>query len=527
MDWEPDPAILYRPVLWRQMNINMKTTTFFRRLALLWLTGFCVPGTWAQTSDGEVILPESFPTPYIRITDIEVSGNERTKERIITRELDFELNDSLATFRDDNRFSPFEQKNFNRLDSSEVVRRMKYSRENIINTKLFLEVRLSLEEKEQGGYKLLIDLKERWYFWVFPVLQLDHPNFNDWLKDPDFSRFTQGIFVSHNNMWGLSHQTSVLGYFGSSTGIGLGYYIPWIGKGQKIGLTLGALYRNSTVVEYGSLNNERQIVFEEGSTKEYNFLTTITVRPGLYNYGKLRLTATHHSISDHLYDLTMSDSLASFLPEGKQDVSHVDLYVEYTYDTRNNRAYPLKGNFMKGFVDKRGLGILGTDVDYFYYGLDMHFYQALSERWYVAELFSLTSSSGSNIPYRYKQKLNSGDGFIRGYDYYALRGDNAYYFRSNIKYNVIKPAILPARKEKYKDSKFRNLPYAFYLNLIADVGYVTENTYGEFNPYNNKLLYSWGVGVDFISYYDLVLRFEYMFTSIGTHGFFFGFGMPV
>ncbi len=54
--------------------------------------------------------------------------------------------------------------------------------------------------------------------------------------------------------------------------------------------------------------------------------------------------------------------------------------------------------------------------------------------------------------------------------YYALRGDNMYYFRSNLKYNVIKPAVKKARKEKDKDSKFKNVPYAFYLNLIADVG---------------------------------------------------------
>ena len=182
---------------------------------------------------------------------------------------------------------------------------------------------------------------------------------------------------------------------------------------------------------------------------------------------------------------------------------------------------------MRGFVDKRGLGILGHDVDYFFYGLDMHFYQTLSERWYAAEMFSLTSSSGVNTPYHFKQSLNSGKGFVRGYDYYALRGDDVYFFRSNLKYNVIKPGIMPARKEKYKDSKFRNLPYAFYINAIADVGWVGEETYGAFNPQNNRLLYSWGLGIDFISYYDLVLRFEYVVTSIGTHGFFFGFGMPV
>ena len=173
---------------------------------------------------------------------------------------------------------------------------------------------------------------------------------------------------------------------------------------------------------------------------------------------------------------------------------------------------------------KKDWELLGHDVNYFNYGLDMHFYQQISERWFTAEMFKLLTSSSENIPYYFKQNLTSGDDFIRGYDFYALRGDNMYYFRSNLKYNVIKPGVMEPRKEKHKDSKFRKVPYAFYANLIADVGYMKDEFYGQYNPYNNKLLYSWGLGVDFISYYDLVLRFEYVFTNINTHGFFFGFG---
>lgn len=481
----------------------------------------------AQTEDGRVVLPADFPSPYIKISKVEVSGNVRTKEQIIVRELDFDLSDSLATFDSKQPRQFGGQKRFSPKDSSEVALRMKYSRENIINTKLFLEASLTLEAQEDATYKLTIEVKERWYFWVFPVIQLDHPNFNDWLKEPDLSQVTQGVFTSHNNMFGLSHQASFIGYLGSSKGLGLGYYIPWVGNGQKMGLRMGGIYRNSAVVEYGSMENERQMLFDDDAMKEYHLLATLTLRPGLYNYGKLRLTGSHTNISDSLFNLTRDEGLSAFLPEDRKSVSHINLYAEYSYDSRNNRAYPLKGNYMKGFVDKRGLGIIGHDVDYFFYGLDMHFYQQISDRWFAAEMFNLTSSSGENIPYHYKLTLNSGNGFVRGYDYYALRGDNLYYFRSNIKYNVIKPGIMPARKEKHKDSKFRNVPYAFYINLIADVAFANEATYADYNPYNNRGLYSWGIGIDFISYYDLVLRFEYMFTVIGTHGFYFGFGMPV
>lgn len=481
-----------------------------------------------QTKDGALHLPEDYGTPYVKITNIEVSGNKRTKDKIIVRELDFKQGDSLLTVMHDKVFSLAEiQKRIGSTDSSEVSLRMKYSRENIINTKLFLEVDLYLEQIEGVDYKLRIAVQERWYFWAFPILQLDYPNFNDWLRDPDLSYLTMGVFASHNNLWGLSHQASIKAFGGSSQGVALGYLIPWIGKKQKIGLLLGGHWRNSTVVEMGSYDNERQMIYDKGSMETYDFVGTLKFRPNLYNYSKLRLTAHNVSISDSLYNMTQNEAIAAFLPEGIQKTNYMTLYFEYYYDSRNSHTYPLKGYYLKGFMNKYGLGIIGHDVDYFNYGVDMHFYQGINDRWYVAEMFKFLTSSSQNIPYYFKQNLTSGQDFIRGYDFFALRGDNMYYLRSNLKYNVVKPAVREPSKEKNKDSQFRKVPYAFYINLIADVGYMEDRIYGQYNPYNNKFLYSWGMGIDFISYYDLVLRFEYVFTNIKTHGFYFGFGMPI
>ncbi|MFO7669000.1 MAG: hypothetical protein R6W31_05015 [Bacteroidales bacterium] len=508
-----------------KLNASHRTSITGFMILIIFLLSSTLHG---QTKDGEVHLPDYFSDPYVKISRIEVTGNKLTKERIIIRELDFTPGDSLATMNDKSAYSlQIGQKRFARADSSEVAVRMNYSRENIINTKLFLEVDLYLEQIVGEYYKLRIDVNERWYFWVFPIIQLDYPNFNDWLKHPDFSQFTQGLFMSHNNLWGLGHQASLKGYFGSSQGIGLGYYIPWIGKGQKTGLLLAGGYRNSSVVEYGSLDNQRQMIYEKGSMKNYSFVGTLSFRPGLYNYSKVRLSAHNISISDSLYNLTLDESIASFLPEGMQKINYLTLYIEYRYDSRNSHSYPLYGSYLMGFVNKQGLGILSHDVNYFNYGVDLHFYQQIGDRWFTAEMFKLLTSSSENIPYYFKQNLTSGDDFIRGYDYYALRGDNMYYFRSNLKYNLIKPAVKKPRKEKHQDSKFRSVPYAFYLNLIADVGYMADDFYGAYNPYNNKMLYSWGLGVDFVTYYDMVLRFEYILTNINSHGFFFGFGMPI
>jgi hypothetical protein len=107
----------------------------------------------------------------------------------------------------------------------------------------------------------------------------------------------------------------------------------------------------------------------------------------------------------------------------------------------------------------------------------------------------------------------------------SKEGDQMYYFRSNVKYELIKPKVKKVKPGDEKN-KFKSLQYAFYLNFFADAGYFT-NRFTEINPLNNKMLFSWGLGIDFVAYYDMVLRLEYAFTSVGTNGFFFGFGMPI
>ena len=140
-------------------------------------------------------------------------------------------------------------------------------------------------------------------------------------------------------------------------------------------------------------------------------------------------------------------------------------------------------------------------------------------------MIKAVNSAGEGEPYYFQQSLIGKKDFIRGYDLFTVKGDQMYYFRSNVKYELVKPNIRKVNSEK-SGNKFKELQYAFYLNLLADVGYVTNN-FTEQNPLNNKGLYSWGAGLDFVTYYDMVFRFEYTFNSVGTRGFFIGFGMPV
>jgi hypothetical protein len=473
----------------------------------------------AQVKDGTVTLPESVPFAMIRIAEYKISGNKLTKDWYIIRELDFKIGDTLSTTLKDKKID-FENKRLSSGDSSELFLRMTYSRENIVNTKLFLTVNISLEQIHEDQYRILIDVTERHYWWLFPVIKLNAPNFNEWLRDIDLSAVSMGLFFSHNNLFGTSHQTSLVGYVGKSYAAAWGYKIPWIGKGKKTGLTFGAAYQNLYTVEYASFENKREMLYASNSLQTASVFGVINLRPGLYNYGNIKLIANWVNISDSLFTLD-----SNFLAKNKKSNLYTTLHAEYAFDSRNSKSYPLYGNYMRVFVDKVGLGFISKDVDYFFYGIDFHFYQKLGEKWYVAEMFKLENSSGENHPYYYQLNMTQKKDFLRGYDLFTLKGDQMYFFRSNVKYELVKPSVKKV-KEGQEKNKFKSLQYAFYLNAFADAGYCV-NDFTENNPLNNKMNYSWGLGIDFVTYYDMVLRFEYAFTSNKTNGFYIGFGMPI
>lgn len=484
-------------------------------ILLLFLCPFTIS---AQNKNGSIHIPENFISPYAIISGAEVHGNDLTKAAIILRELDFRIGDSLAVV-EKGKFN-FSDRNFYPGDSTELRMRMNYSRENLINTKLFLNVDLSLRQISGNSYQLVIEVKERHYWWLFPVAKLNSPNFNEWLRDPQWSDLSMGVFFSHNNLFGLSHQTSLIAFFGKSWAIALGYKIPWIGTGKKVGLTMTAAYSNLYTVEYASVENKRQMLYASNSSQDMKVGAKLTLRPGLYNYGTIKLTGEYIKISDSLHSLD-----SNYLAAGKNSNTSLSLYADYYYDTRNSQTYPLKGNMLKVFINKIGMGLVSKDINLFYYGIDFHFYQVLGRKWYVAEMVKAENSASENAPYYYQLNMTQSKDFIRGFDLYTLKGDQMYFCRNNLKYELVPPLVKKV-KEGQEKNKFKALQYAFYLNVFADAGY-TVNNFTKNNPYNNRMLFSWGLGMDFVTYYDLVIRFEYAFTSIGTNGFFFGFGMPI
>src|SRR5690606_31994944 len=121
-------------------------------------------------------------------------------------------------------------------------------------------------------------------------------------------------------------------------------------------------------------------------------------------------------------------------------------------------------------------------------------------------------------PYYLTKGLGYGRDYLRGYEYYVVDGQDFAYLKTNLKFE-----LLPKREIHAKFiplNKFSTIPYSFYLNLYGETGYVRDRKFSEGNPLVNKMQYSYGAGIDFVTYYDMVFRVEYSLNKLGDTGIF-------
>jgi hypothetical protein len=126
-----------------------------------------------------------------------------------------------------------------------------------------------------------------------------------------------------------------------------------------------------------------------------------------------------------------------------------------------------------------------------------------------------------------QQGLGYGREYVRGYEYYVVDGRDFLLWKNNFKF-----AIIPARVfgiDFLRSPKFNKVPFALYLNVFGDLGYVLYD--GDYpdpsNDLRNSLLLGCGVGLDLATYYDIVIRLEASVNRDGMPGIYLHFTAPI
>jgi outer membrane protein assembly factor BamA len=428
-------------------------------------------------------------------------GNKITHENIMRREMEFKQGDTLS--------------------GSELISGIDQSRLNLLNTSLFNFVTIDTVSASEGGaVDIGITVVERWYTWIGVIAELADRNFNTWWETRDFTRINVGARVSRNNFRGRMEQLRFAFQVGRTQKLSMYYEMPYINRQKTAGLIFNAAYNRQREVGYITENDKYLYLKSEGILRSDLALTAhVRIRPNMMQSHTFGLEYNHFEFADSLLILNPAYSFSK-----QKIVSYFSLIYLFKADHRDIHYYPLNGWYFDILAYKSGFGILpGETGNLWYLNPTFRYYQPMSKRFFLSAGITGKVSSRADQPYFYQRGLGYGRDFVRGYEYYVVDGKHYIMLKTNLKFALFEPRNLQVGF--IPSERFSKIHYAVYLNLFADGAYVSglENTGETNNRLPDTFLRGLGFGVDVVTYYDKVVRFEYSMNKWGESGIFIHF----
>ena len=469
----------------------------WKYVLMLWLV--LTPGSFlvaqlsssdSTNSPGENKLnnSESEIKPFT-VRKIYISGNRKTKESVILREVPFKTKDQYLL--------------------SDLVKKFEDARRQLMNTSLFHEVVVALKSFEEYNVDILIEVKERWYLFPIPYFKFIDRNFNQWLVEQHarLNRLNYGIKILNNNTTGYNDKLNVWLMNGYTKQITVNYDRLYIDKKMKWGMNVGVAMGKNREINYSTYNN-KQLFFKDTNNYVRTFFKTyaeLTYRRAIRTRHRFGISYVQERVTDTIISLN-----PAYFKNGRGSIGFPEFYYTVNYADADYIPYPLQGYLAELSFIKRGFNSV---VDLW------QFTARASGSWKVADkIFFGTKVSGIlklpfNQPYFNQRLLGYNDFFMQGYEYYVVDGTAGGYIKTSISREMVNFYIHVKRK---KIEETYHIPFRVYLKAYANAGYMYHSSPGA-NSLNNKMLYSGGIGIDIITHYDFTLKLEWSFNQLGQN----------
>ncbi len=422
---------------------------------------------------------------FIKIDKIFIVGNRQTKEKIITRELDFEEGSFLL--------------------KSELESSIEQNRKKIMNTRLFLTTDISLVWFSDIQADVIIRVAERWYTIPSPFVKLADRNFNEWFTNQgrEWNRLEYGMRFFKYNFRGRNERLYLYAQGGFTKQFAFRYLVPYIDQAQKNGLVFTFSYAETNNIAYQTRDHVLQYT-DSLRDSQLSLVGGIgwTLRSSFYD---------NHSALVSYHDERVNDTILamnnSYYLNGELRQQFFSLSYTYTNDHRDYIGYPLEGYYWQVEARKLGLGLF-DDINIFrLYGV-YSLYTALGKNFYYAGSVRGYFSAPKRQPYSYFKGFGYDGAWPRGYELYAIEGQSYLLQQNTLSYRVFSrnfnlEKIIPIKQ-------FSQIPINIYLKSFIDQGFVDNPIpYAISNRLSNRYLIGGGLGIDIVTYYDAVLRIEY------------------
>ncbi len=435
------------------------------------------------------------------VKEVAIIGLQRTREPVIRRELALLSGDTIVW--------------------AEIEKKVEIDRQKIWNTNLFLTVRPKITiDSMANSASIVFEVKERFYVLAIPVVQLADRNFNEWWYDRghDFSRVIYGIHGTYENFTGRRDKLRIRAEFGFIPRLDIYYSTPYIDKAKRTGFTLGITRIVNRSIAYRTNNDKLQFLSSENRNREVivPFLT-LSHRPKFYGFHYLGMSYAMTNLSD-----TVARLNTNYLSNQQIRQHYLQFTYTYLFDRRDNAQYPLWGRVWSIQISRSGI-LPSDNVNIWESTLNWAQFLPISKKWFFSYNAEFKASAPLKQPFLQTRGLGYGNDLVRGYELYVIDGQHYGYVHSNLRYKLFDHVFKLKFLNRLK--QFNAIPVAIYPNVYLDGGYV-KNNYTELNNSKlaNRLLVGGGVGLDFVTWYNFVVRFNYSINHLGERRPYFSIG---
>lgn len=467
----------------------------------------------AQSNIAKADSTEEIKPAFFIIKEIFIEGNRRTKPQIIKRELDYAVGDSMEV--------------------ANLTSTIKWERDKIFNTNLFVTVDVTLEDTDNSKFKnMKIVVKEQWYTIPQLILEPADRNLNEWI-------FQRGAALNRVNIGGKLFQFNVRGkretlrltfQTGFTNNYEISYEIPYLDKKQQWGVRPFFSYFDNKSIAIETENHKLRYIKsprENVMRAFYKAGLSINFRQKIFSTHTLELSYNNNQIAD-----TVALLNPDYFLESKTQQKFLEAKYTYILDKRDIRQYAHKGEYYSVVFNKLGFSNLesvnitsltATYAKYFPTGKNTFF----------ATRFKLRTSLPSIQPYIYFRGLGYFQDYVRGYELYSVDGQNYLLSRNSWRYQFFSRILdfgklVPIRQ-------FRTMPLDLYLTTFSDFGIAFNDQPVRSYPLlvsdnarlSNKLMGSIGVGLHVVTFYNSVLRFETSYNLENEFHFAFSIGTDI
>lgn len=426
------------------------------------------------------------------ISSILISGNKKTNNKYILRELPFITTDSILLIN--------------------VESKLQLAKQQLINTGLFLNVDI---ETSINAYNLDVEIivKERNYFFPSLLFELADDDFDIWwneqMRDPE--RINYGAAISWRNLTGYNDHIVASFSTGFRKEFFVSYSHPAIDRRQRLGLSVSYSQQSNREIAYSIMNNQYSIL------KEDEF---ISIKRNLkFSFSYRKTLFAKHSFGISINRLQVADTILNlnpvYLPSTSEKAGYIEASYKFNFLHVDNRVYPLKGTSLNFQIAKAGL-FKSDNIKMASANIDLHYYTSIVEqKFFSSSNVEAYLSGGAQLPFAKQAELGKQTNQIRGYQYYNLLGTGILLFKQEIKCRAISKTVTI----NFLPDKFKNVNFQLYPKIFTDAG-VIQNKMPGTNFLLNKWLVSFGTGIDLVSYYDSVLSAEFVAGPYLKPGFF-------